>query len=812
MSQVAVKSPYSEHFSRYAEAGLPALPVSPGTKVPGFYESQQWHPMRGWQTFATVMPTEAQQMVWGGWEGAGLCVPMGGSSRILAIDVDTNRPDIIAAIEAELAGLLISRRRGARGYAAFVIAPVDFKLTQTKWDVDGQRVLDLLYTGRQVVMPPTIHPDTKQPYTWLTPFKIYDRDELPPCPVDLVERCQRAIAPFQNADDVRKQVEMVERAAHVVNHNDNEGRQINEAALADLDRWLPALIPPDYLTKVWGGYRIKPWWRGVTDDYKVSVRPEGIKDFAQERGYTAIDLVMAVFDYDARKAMDWLAPKVGIEREIVQDYADIRREIVGDYFTASAADIAAEQLAKIAAAQLARDGIVIDDGKTQMKPLAKESEVLKHGLPNELLSPPGVLAEIVQWMLATAESPLPEMSIQAAIAFGSVMAGQLYEGPTGLRSNLNMIGIARSTFGKDHPQRCLKHLLAECGQLSVLGGTEISSGQAIISMLSDAAAGGRCIYVIDEIDGLLAKALQKNAPPHQREIASRMMELYSASIDPAYKGPDKADRRTNKTELIPYPHLTFIGFTTPTRFWEAVKGGDVRSGFINRMLVCRSSDIRPETNERKCQMKDMPKSIVEWGKKVRNPGYAAEDSMTSLGANASNPIAVQFKDDKAEAIIKSFKIETREMGDRMFADQSEHEDAVGRWNENALRLALIAAVAKYPDRPAIDEECAQWAVGYSRHCGRSVLAGIEHEMFDSDFDGAVQQVRAFIMKCGEWGATIGKIANRCRAFKSLNETMADQVFKRLIRGGMIEQRQITRSNGRTVNVYVAIDSNLEDEE
>jgi hypothetical protein len=815
MSQVVAQSPYGREASNYIETGIACLPVGPGTKVPGSYDGQRgWHNMHDWPKYAVEMPTEIQIDIWSNdWPDAGICVPMGGANGLLGIDIDTDRRDIVDALERELDGLLIARRRGKRGYCAFVRVPEGFVLKQTKWNVDGLRVLDLLWTGRQVVMPPTIHPDTQKAYEWLSPFKAYDLDEMPPCPDDIVERCRRAIEPFQNADDKRKQTDELTRAEYVVNESDNIGRQINDAALHSVSTWINDLCPAEMIdySKWTKQYRIKPFWRGVTDAAKVSISVDGIRDFAENKGYTPIDLVMVVRGCEVGEAMEWLGGKLGI---VVREKAVVEP---GSWFDATADDVRAEQAEREAArahtAMMVGTSVpvvvVVDDGVTPMKPIAKASAVVEAGIPNELLTPPGRLSDILRWILATATQPLPEMSLHAALAFGSMVARQIYIGPTGVRSNLNLIGIARSGYGKNHPQSCVRKLMFESGESHVLGGARLSSGQSIITRLSKKTSGCAALYVFDEVDGMLKAALNPNGAPHLRDIAEQFMTLYSMSGEAAVGTTDYANDDKNPTKELSYPHLALLGYTTPDRFWDCVKGKDVSSGFVNRLMVAQAPEER--LNERaddEVLRLPVPAGVIAWVRAVREARYAAETGALALGATASAPVQVQYGGARAKSILAGFKIEVEEQRQNYRREGLRIDEALVRWYENAQKLALIAAVAKSDGMgpPVLDEECAAWAVGYVRWCGRLVVAGVKDQVFESDFDEWVQKTRQFILQKGERGITPGRLSADCQSIKKLEPAKAKSVMDRLVQRGSIEMREVTRENGRKSQVWVAVDS------
>ena len=98
--------------------------------------------------------------------------------------------------DAEDAALVISEafacpvnKAGERGWTAFFRA--DFAVSSEDFhDKDGVLALQVLSSGKQTVIPPSIHPDTKQSYRWTNGKTLYDTkvDELPPLPRDYRER------------------------------------------------------------------------------------------------------------------------------------------------------------------------------------------------------------------------------------------------------------------------------------------------------------------------------------------------------------------------------------------------------------------------------------------------------------------------------------------------------------------------------------------------------------------------------------------------------------------------------------------------
>ena len=155
--------------------------------------------MFDWQRFGERFPTQIEVGIWGKWEGAGVCVVLGGPDdaphHVVAVDVDTTDERIIVAIRGVLPASPVERT-GRKGYAGFFRAPSS--LASATFDVDGQRAVDFLAKGRQIVVPPSLHKDTNQPYVWTgeKPLEDITPDDLPILSDDFIDRLRAALRPF----------------------------------------------------------------------------------------------------------------------------------------------------------------------------------------------------------------------------------------------------------------------------------------------------------------------------------------------------------------------------------------------------------------------------------------------------------------------------------------------------------------------------------------------------------------------------------------------------------------------------------------
>lgn len=149
---------FANEAQKYWALGKPAFPLMPGFKRP-------W--LNAWQVFADRMPTDREQQEWLTQKGAGnIGMPMGPAAGMVAIDVDVEDEAVWRVLDA-LMPKSPWRRVGSKG-AAFAYrfeGERAFKILEHTKDGKTRMLVECLSKGNQLALPPSIHPDTKKPYT-----------------------------------------------------------------------------------------------------------------------------------------------------------------------------------------------------------------------------------------------------------------------------------------------------------------------------------------------------------------------------------------------------------------------------------------------------------------------------------------------------------------------------------------------------------------------------------------------------------------------------------------------------------------------
>ena len=147
-----------------------------------------------WTRWCRAAPTPDEIAARKG-RGRNIGVAMG-FNCIAAVDIDTDDPAINAAIRRVVCESTVAKR-GQKGRTDFYRSsrPLQSRRFVGK---DGEIIAEVLGDGRQSAIPRSIHPDTRQPYDWLTPATLLNTPaaDLPPCSDDLGDLLQKELAPF----------------------------------------------------------------------------------------------------------------------------------------------------------------------------------------------------------------------------------------------------------------------------------------------------------------------------------------------------------------------------------------------------------------------------------------------------------------------------------------------------------------------------------------------------------------------------------------------------------------------------------------
>lgn len=149
----AVRTRNLEAALELLDHGWSLVPLKPRSK----------RPLVAWRRFTERQPSEAEAVTWWReWPDAGLALVTGWLSGVIAIDIDPRNGGRLDALPDVPSGPVSESGRGDGGRHYLLAHPGEYV---TSGPIGSG--IDLIGDGHLLVLPPSLHPATGQPYRWV---------------------------------------------------------------------------------------------------------------------------------------------------------------------------------------------------------------------------------------------------------------------------------------------------------------------------------------------------------------------------------------------------------------------------------------------------------------------------------------------------------------------------------------------------------------------------------------------------------------------------------------------------------------------
>lgn len=753
-------SPYSLVGVRLVERGYCAVPAMPNKKVPGAIVAGRWVYMSDWtRRYLSHLPSDHEIDKWTSAPDGGVCLILGRASQnIVAIDID-----VTEAVEPVTKALPYTpfRKTGAKGVTLFFRGAIELKAFNRRLpDGRRERLVDVLGEGRQTVLPPSIHPDTRQPYKWVGELALEDAsiEEVPALPEDALDLIANALAPLGYGAEVDRPA----ISGSVARQDDEKSahRLLNEHALANLDVWIPCLGLFNCRRKHGGWEAVADWRSSCTGrplfqrKLNLSITPSGIVDFGDgPKGYSAIDLVIASGNaLDADKAFVWLAEKTGWgESSIFYDF-DIKDKSKKkpNSQKEDVKYITSEEI--LAAATIAKS-----------QPSAPEGAYPWDDI--DITTCPGLVGKIADWIVASAEFQQPLLAIGSSLALLGAVCGRQLCGPTKSGTHLYIIGVAPTGSGKDHGLKSIGRVLTAARLATLIGPGKFTSESSIVNTIIRSPT---CVCAIDEFGEFLSRGKNRQASTHERAISSMMRTLWGSSFDAV----PTTERAGEQFKLIYSPSFSLYGTSTIGEFYDALSDADTQNGLLNRFIILNSPK-RPERTKPNMDRMEVPQEIAD---AVNNLYYRLGELEAEQFHGAGNtettapPIMVPWGDSVAESVFDKFQRYITEWMDAVPDD----EKYLVRTAEMAIRIATIRAAGIDLRNPVIRKEDMTWGAALAMQSAKIMIRDAKDRIAENYWEKSVSKVILVAKKHKTFRARDVQMATRMKS-KEVKEVLSDLV-------------------------------------
>lgn len=642
--------------------------------------------------------------------------------------------------------------RKDRGKVLFRIpAGLELKTHRVTWPVEGDArktevVFELRAGSVQDVLPPSIHPETGNPYSWAGPSI---EDGIPDIPAPL-------LTIWKEWDKFKAQLD-------------------------DICPWRPA---PTY-----------------TPPRKI--RPEGNRSNVIEAFNVAHDMreMLTRFGYKATGRNRFLSPNSTSKLAGVVLFDDGRAysHHASDPFDPThgfdAFDLWCQYEHMGDVVKAVKDagqflGVVQDHGIPEydreaiehgrkvaeaILPSMRERKETSTGVPEHLLSVPGALQDAVNLFNVTAVAPQPQFAVVAALALGATVMGRRWSTSSSNYSNCYFIAIGDTGCGKEYIRKFILKVLADSGLERLIGPSSYTSASGVLSSLLTKPTH---ITIIDEMGRKLKQAASRDNTNAQGMLTAMMEAFGQQDGVMSPQGYSKMGLNKNQSDelerVVRSPSLTVVGMSTGHDFAEAIGYGDVASGFLNRFLIVETDYGIPLP--RMVRSVPITDRLIDWCKECAK-ATSATDSIGDVDSHdhPPRPVIMEFS---PEAIAELDTI-TRDIHEY----RNKHKDSPlsamkSRSRELIMRLSLIVAVSS--GEAKISAASMQWARDFVTFYTDRIISMIDEKVAINDFNAICNKVVKIIRTSASKGATDAEIRTAVPMYKGLRTREREEVMQVLI--------------------------------
>jgi hypothetical protein len=720
------------------------VPIPPGTKNPT---------TPGWNIAENAIQTEEDAKFWidhPDWN-MGLLLS---ESRIVALDVDNlqNTQLALLAMGLDYDKLLENTPRivGRPGRdKALFLAPPDIVLSrktlawENKETGKSEVVFELRAGAIQDVLPPSIHPDTKLPYKW----KSYPSDGIQPLPKELLTIWKEwdkfkpqllAACPWAKVSEPAppKKIRTVNKKSEDVIGAYNDSNNIESL----LEHY---------------GYR-----RRAGNRYLSPYSTSGLAGVVVYPNENRIFSHHASEPFDTSHSLDAFDLFCHFEH----------KGNVGEAVKAAA------KILKMGPS-IQWDPEEIEHGKSVFQSWNKVESIGGEKIvktPQELLSVPGILQDVVDYYNTTAPKLQPQFAVQCALALGSVVMGRRFITDQRNYSSLYFVNVGKSSTGKEHTKTVIEELLFDAGLDALIGPSGYTSSGGVLSSLIEHPCH---VSVIDEL-GRLMESTKHSKSSNGMDAQTMIMEAFGR-LDGVLRSQGystmtaNAKNKETGPRYVKHPALTIIAMTTPSTLYSALSSKYIESGFIPRFIIVETEIGRRPS--RKIVPTSPSERLLTWMRKCARSKSSEENNIDDLGPLLPpDPITIPF-DTSCEKTLEEYDIELLKNMDN--SEYDKMDVMFGRSKEIAQRVALILAVSCGSEK--IMPLHLDWAINYIRFYNNQTVTRLKSVMSDSDFEAVCKEVFEIIERAGSKGATDREISRECSLMRARDKKERTKVMETL---------------------------------
>lgn len=313
--------------------------------------------------------------------------------------------------------------------------------------------------------------------------------------------------------------------------------------------------------------------------------------------------------------------------------------------------------------------------------------------------PPGLIGEIAQYIYASAQRPVKEVAIAAALAFIAGVAGRSFNiSHSGLA--LYIVVLGGTGVGKEGGPSGINRLFSAIRKHipsvdQFRGSGHYASSQALFKKMAEKPC---CLSIFGEFGLTLQQWCSPKASAIDLGMRKILLDFYGKTgFEQTAHGMSYSDKEKD-VEPVQAPNLTLLCDATPATFFEGLTPAHLADGFLPRFTLIEYQGDRPPTNAQAGFAP--PEHLVM---------RLADLVTVAMSTQANSTVGHIAIDDAARAELHAFD-QFCDDAIRSMPKSSPQREIWNRSHLKALKLAGVVAVGVNYHSPMVTLPMAQWAI------------------------------------------------------------------------------------------------------
>lgn len=356
-----------------------------------------------------------------------------------------------------------------------------------------------------------------------------------------------------------------------------------------------------------------------------------------------------------------------------------------------------------------------------------------------ITKPGGLIGDVADYIYASAPRPVPEIALAGAIALVAGIAGRAYNiSHTGL--NQYVVLLAGTGTGKEAAASGMNRLVTALSgrvedAVKYIGPSKFSSAPALLKHLSDVS--NSFVSVFGEFGMYLSQMSGERAAGYMVELRRAFLDLFGKSGRGQVMQSSVYSDSQKNSKNVTSPAFSFLGETTPERFYESLSEELISEGFLPRITVISYDGLRVPLNEGHADVK-IPQDLLQ-----RLSALAIQAQLL----NAKNTPHDVLMTDDAKEIARQFNVDCDG-----FINASDADEVTKQlWNRahlKALKMAGLVAVGINQYSPTVTLDIMQWGIDVAKRDCNTIIERFKSGRIgkQTDENGQIEHIRKLVTR------------------------------------------------------------------